>query len=116
MGRGGLLASALQAAHACIDKFGADVAQAEERNAAEWMRIEGAWRRFHEALEDSREAERLAFQRREDARREAREIREGAKKEATDLFEEVRQRPRTWSPTKHSSTPARRPSAPARRT
>ena len=54
--REGLLASALQAAHACIDKFGSDVAKAEERNAAEQERLWEAWRRFHEVLENSREA------------------------------------------------------------
>ena len=82
MDRDGSLASALQAAHAWIDRLGSDVAKAEERNTAERERLEGAWRIFHETVENCREAKKRAFLCRDEARREAREIREGALRES----------------------------------
>ncbi|KAM0900947.1 hypothetical protein ACQ4PT_020324 [Festuca glaucescens] len=75
-----IFSAAVQAVHAGLDMFGAELAQEEARLAAERTLITEAWRRFHQAMEAGRQADEAARLRREEARREAKEICTGSRR------------------------------------
>jgi hypothetical protein len=82
-------ATAIQAAHRCLDKLGADLAAAEEELDVERTRLAEAWSKLHEVVENSRKADEAARLHREKARLQAKEIRESAATEAKEILEEV---------------------------
>jgi hypothetical protein len=82
-------ATAIQAAHRCLDRLGVDLAAEEEWLDVEHARLMEAWGKLHEVVENSRKIDEAMCLHRKEARREAKEIRESAATEAEEILEEA---------------------------